>query len=66
MKTAYLSSTAPARRTGIHDIFILTHRFGWPRALELDHLDETLDYEWLPLQYRDSSNRRDGQKPSLR
>jgi hypothetical protein len=42
MNTASLSSTAPARGMGMQDAF------GWPRALELDRIHETLDHEWLP------------------
>ena len=33
---------------GIQSFLILAHRLRWLRALELDHLDDTLDHEWLP------------------
>ena len=41
MKTAQLSSIPPAERDGDTRL-LYSHA-----ALELDHLDETLDHEWL-------------------
>lgn len=46
-KTGQLSSTASAIGIGIRGFLTFTHRLGWPRALELDDRDETLDHELL-------------------